>query len=94
MLSTAFAHSLDVLPTVAGVRVSFTPFLYAPLMLLHVSLAVRVFGDLAGSLLLRQLGALGNALAIALFGATVVTVAFASPRKTLSPPPSGGRSSG
>jgi hypothetical protein len=94
VLSTAFAHSLDVLPTVAGVRVPFTPFLYGPLILLHVSLAVRVFGDLAGSLPLRQLGAIGNALAIALFGATVVTVATVSRRKILSRPPSGGGSSG
>jgi hypothetical protein len=94
VLSTAFAHSLDVLPTVAGVRVPFTPYLYVPLTLLHASLAVRVFGDLAGSLMLRQLGAVGNALAIGLFGATVLTVAFASQRKTLSPRPSGGRSSG
>ena len=72
VLSTAFAHALDVLPVVAGVRIPFTPLLYAPLALLHASLLGRVLGDLAGMLALRRAGAIGNALAIGLFGATVI----------------------
>lgn len=72
VLSTAFAHALDVLPVVAGVRIPFTPLLYAPLGLLHASLIARVSGDVANDVALRRVGALGNALALALFGAIVV----------------------
>jgi hypothetical protein len=72
VLSTAFAHALDVLPTVAGVRIPFTPLLYAPLALLHASLIGRVLGDVGDVLLLRRVGAVGNALAIGLFGLVAV----------------------
>ena len=73
VLSTAFAHALDVLPAVAGVRIPFTPFLYAPLALLHASLLGRVLGDLTDVVALRRAGALGNALAIGLFAAVAIT---------------------
>jgi hypothetical protein len=42
------------------------------LALLHVSLAVRIAGDVAGSVVMRQWGALGNAVAIVLFVAVTV----------------------
>jgi hypothetical protein len=82
VLSTAFAHSLDVLPTVAGVRIPFTPLLYAPLTLLHASLVVRMLGDVANVVLLRRIGAIGNALAIGLFGAVVLVAGL---RRSIRP---------
>lgn len=72
VLSMLFAHAPIVLPAVARVELPFTPALYASTGLLHAALLARVVGDLAGSALLRRLGASGNALAIALFALTLV----------------------
>lgn len=72
VLSMLFAHAPIVLPAVARVELPFTPALYASTGLLHAALLARVVGDLAGSALLRRLGASGNALAIASFALTLV----------------------
>jgi hypothetical protein len=85
LLSTAFAHALDVLPTVAGVRIPFTPLLYAPLALLHASLIGRVLGDVGDVLLLRRVGAIGNALAIGLFGLIAVAAVLRRSGGSMSP---------
>ena len=47
--------------------VAYRPFLYAPLGLLHASLALRVVGDLGGLPALRLWGGLLGAAAIVLF---------------------------
>ena len=67
VLSTGFGHALSVVPVLAGGHVPFSPLFYAPLALLHATLVVRLAGDLSGALWVRQLGGVGNALAIALF---------------------------
>ncbi len=72
VLSMLFAHAPIVLPAVARVELPFTPALYASTGLLHAALLARVVGDLAGSALLRRLGASGNALALASFALTLV----------------------
>jgi hypothetical protein len=61
------AHAPVILPAVARVKMEFNRGFYAPLVLLHASLAWR----LAGSL---KQGAAMNAMAIALFA---ITIAFA-----------------
>jgi hypothetical protein len=71
VFSMIFAHAPIVLPAVARVRLRFTPFFYAPLALLHVSLVVRLL-PVADPLALRQWGAVLNAGAIALFALTVL----------------------
>jgi hypothetical protein len=42
-----FAHAPIILPAVTGLRVQFHPWLYVPLALLHLSVALRVGSDLA-----------------------------------------------
>ena len=65
VFSMIFGHAPVILPAVLRVRFPYSPALYLPLMLLHLSLALRVsFSQLAG--------AWGNAAAIALF---IVTAA-------------------
>ena len=65
VFSMVFGHAPVILPAVLRVKLPYHPVLYAPLALLHLSLAVRVFvSPLAG--------AWGNAAAIALF---IVTAA-------------------
>lgn len=60
VFSMVFGHAPVILPAVLRVRFPYRPALYAPLVLLHVSLAARVLGFTVP-------GAWGNAAAIALF---------------------------
>ncbi len=76
VLSTGFAHALNVVPVVAGRQVPFSPLFYAPLLLLHASLIARIAGDLAGALTWRRVGGAGNALAIALFAVVMAMTAL------------------
>jgi len=67
-----------VFPAVLGVVLEYRPFAYVPLVVLHLSVAMRVIGDLVDAFgRLRVWGALGNALAIVLFmTATVMSVSM------------------
>jgi hypothetical protein len=73
VLSTGFAHAINVVPVVSGGHVPFSALFYAPLSLLHATLVVRLAGDVAGLLWVRQVGGVGNALAIALFAAVMAS---------------------
>lgn len=72
VLSMVFAHAPIILPAVARLEVRFTRALYAPLALLHLGLIARIAGDLGAAPGLRRSGAIGSALALALFAATAV----------------------
>jgi hypothetical protein len=65
VFSMVFGHAPVILPAVLRVRFPYSPLLYAPLALLHLSLAVRVTVS-------TTLGAWGNAAAIALFILTAI----------------------
>lgn len=67
VFGTVFAHAPTMLASVAGARVPFSRALYWPAGLLHLSLVMRVAGDLCGSLTWRQAGSVGNAIAMAAF---------------------------
>ena len=69
VFSMIFAHAPIVLPAVARVRLRFTPFFYVPLVLLHLSLAVRLA---PGAPPLRPWGAALNAGAVLAFALTVL----------------------
>lgn len=72
VLSMVLAHAPVIVPAVARVHLPYTPALYAPIALLHGALAVRVVGDLAPAPALRTWGAVGNALALALYVAIIL----------------------
>lgn len=72
VLSMVFAHAPIILPAVARVRVPFSAWLYLPLGVLHVGLLARVAGDLGGDTAARQIGAVANALSLALLPAAVL----------------------
>lgn len=67
VFSMVFGHAPMILPAVLGLRLGFHPVFYAPLAALHLSLVLRVAGDLLGLDLSRQWGGLLNALAILAF---------------------------
>ncbi len=73
VLSVVFGHAPIILPAVARVRLPFHWTFYLPLGLLHVSLATRIAGDLAGSFQARRIGTLLNAISLLLFLLTALT---------------------
>ena len=74
VFSMVFGHAPVILPAVLRVRFPYSPFLYLPLLLLHLSLAVRVA-------LSTPIGAWGNAAAIALFVATSALICIKGPAR-------------
>lgn len=62
-----FGHAPIIFPAVLGLPINYRPIFYSHLALLHLSLIVRVSGDLLGIGVLRSWGGLFNGLAILLF---------------------------
>ncbi len=69
VFSMVFGHAPIILPAVLRRRFPYHPALYAPLALLHASLAVRMFWP--------KIGAWGNAAAILLFLLTALFLVIA-----------------
>ena len=67
VVSMIFAHAPIILPTITGLALPFQRAFYAHVVLLHLSLLVRVGGDLAALSSLQEWGGALNALAIVLF---------------------------
>lgn len=67
VLSMVMGHAPIILPAVLRLPVRFTRTAYVPLALLHVSVAVRVAADLAGSAAGREIALHGNVAALLLF---------------------------
>ncbi len=72
VLSMVFGHALIIIPAVLGLRLSYGAAFYLPLVLLHLSVALRIGGDLAGSFGVRAGGGLLTAVALLLFVLTLL----------------------
>ncbi len=73
VFSMVMGHAPVIIPAVARVSLRYHPVAYAPLALLHLSLAVRLAGDAAGDYAVRRVGGALNAAALAAF--VLVTIA-------------------
>lgn len=73
VFSMIFAHAQIILPALAGVRIRHGRRFYLPLIALHLSLILRLIGDLSQLHHIRQAGGIANALAIALFLLTLLS---------------------
>jgi hypothetical protein len=74
-MAMIFGHAPIIFPAILGVPINFHPAFYGHLVLLHLSLLLRVFGDLTNQLEIRRLGGLLNEVAILLFlGMTVHSI--------------------
>ncbi len=62
-----FGHAPLILPAILKIPMAYRPALYVPLTLLHLSLVVRVAGDLLGWFTVRQWGGMSNAIALLAF---------------------------
>jgi hypothetical protein len=85
-MSMIFGHAPIILPAILGIPVSYRAAYYTHLGLLHASMLLRVWGDLAGDLTLRQWGGMLNVIALLLFMAnTAYTVRIARRQAQLKP---------
>lgn len=87
-MSMIFAHAAVILPAVLRRPLPYHPVMYAPAVLLHVALAVRVIGgDLREVRVVWQIGGIGNVLAVLAFALTAVvtgvTASLAARRRRL-----------
>jgi hypothetical protein len=80
IFSMMMGHAPVILPAIARVKLLYGPWFYLPLALLHLSLLWRLAPGLA-DFAARSQGAASNALAIALFAATVAGSALAWRRR-------------
>ena len=67
VFSIIFGHAPIILPAVLGVPLAYHPAVHLHLVLLHLSLLLRVGGDLAGWWAGRQWGGLLNAVVLLMF---------------------------
>jgi hypothetical protein len=67
VFSMIFAHAPIMLPTITGLALPFQNIFFLHAGLLHLSLLLRIVGDLSLTLSLQRWGGLLNALAILLF---------------------------
>lgn len=83
VFSMIFGHAPIILPSLTGLQVHFSRRFYLPLALLHLSLLLRVVGNLTVWIAGRQWGGMLNAVAILLFlGNIIWTVTATRPGKT------------
>lgn len=75
VLSMIFAHELMIVPAILGIDLPFTRAFYVPLVLLHLSLAARIGGDIARDATTWQRAATTNVIAVLLFAALSVVAA-------------------
>jgi hypothetical protein len=67
VFSMIFGHAPVIFSGVLGIPVFYEPQFYAHLVLLHLTLILRVVGDLSGWIFGRQLGGLLNVFVLLLF---------------------------
>ena len=73
VLVMIFAHAPIIFPAVLGIRIRFTRWFYLHLALLHLTLVVRIAGDMLEEPMWRTWGGLGNVVAVMLFLIMTVT---------------------
>jgi hypothetical protein len=78
VLSMVFGHAPIILPAVIGLRVSYTPIAYAPLALLHLSVILRLAGDVFERIDLRADSGIASVLALLGYVACLVFAACKS----------------
>ncbi len=82
-----FAHAPIIFPAVLHVPMAFTPRFYSHLVLLHISLILRVIGDLIPYWPARLWGGMLNVLVLLFFIANTALAVRAARAPKLAPPP-------
>lgn len=80
IISMIFGHAPIILPAVLGREMPFRNTFYAHLVLLHLSLLLRVGGDILNSPFVQEWGGMLNVIALLLFLATTARALRSSSR--------------
>lgn len=72
VISMIFGHAPIIFPAILGVPITFHSMFYIQLALLHLSLLMRLLGDITSQLEIRRWGGLLNEIAILLFVAMTI----------------------
>jgi hypothetical protein len=83
VVSMVFAHAPIIAPALS-IPLRWSAWLYLPVALLHVTLALRVAGDLIESRPLQLAGSLGNALVFLAFALTAIASSVRPARNPLA----------
>jgi len=81
VFAMVFGHAPVIFPAVLRLSIRFHPLAYGPLWLLHLSLIVRVYADLAPAPELRPAAGFWNALAIVLYFLVTLVVSLGGLRE-------------
>ena len=91
VFSMIFAHAPIIFPAVLGRPLRFSRAFYAHTVLLHLSLLLRVGGDLIDSFWAYEWGGMLNVLAVLLFVTVTALAALAGGREGIEPKPTARR---
>jgi hypothetical protein len=80
VLSMIFAHAPTILPVIVGGQPAYTAWLYAPLGLLHLSLLLRLTGDLLESVAIRKWSGALTVLALLAYALTLAAASWRAKR--------------
>jgi heme/copper-type cytochrome/quinol oxidase subunit 4 len=67
VFSMIFGHAPIILPAVTGLRLNYTPLFYGHLIVLHVTLVYRMYGNLMADFNAQRWSGLLNVIAVLLF---------------------------
>jgi hypothetical protein len=90
VLSMVFGHALIILPAVAKVRIAYRPALYVPLAVLHLSVLLRIGGDVLADDLTRAWSGPLTVAALLGFVAVIVSGVVRRRRPAVRPGPDSG----
>jgi hypothetical protein len=71
-----FGHAPIIFPAVLGIEIHYKSNFYLPLILLHISLVVRIGGELLGSSPARLWGGLFNVIAVIVYLGMIAPIGF------------------
>ena len=78
VFSMIFGHMPIILPALTDLKLKYTTIFYGHLVLLHLTLIYRMYGNLAGDFTAQQWGGLLNVAAVLLFMAVTALTVFRS----------------
>jgi hypothetical protein len=81
VLSMIFGHAPIIFPAITGLRVTYSSFLFVPLILLHASVVLRIAGDAAERMDVRTASGVLTVIAMAAYAATLVLASWRRSRR-------------
>ena len=87
VFSMIFGHAPLIFPSILRRPMAYLPVFYVHLALLHITLLMRVVGDMINNVPLRQWSSVLNGVTLVLFlGITVLALAMGKPKHKVSTP--------